>query len=635
MIIIKKNMVPKPKIIVIGNTQFEKIIESNIDIPSLPVSVSFKGGNFEDALQIINEYKGEADVFVTGASIVNALRERVLTPIVPIIIDGFDIIDAILRAREKLKRSEPIYLILYDAPIDVITEFSRISGLNVQQIGYKNIFEIREIIENLAQKGVKLVVTTTLVYLAAAKFNIEGIIVYSSKSIEKSFQEAIHLAHSQKKIKYLSEQRKAIANLINIGVISCNSAAEISHINKKALQILDINGKNVLSLNIQHIMPNLSLQDIELSSGNGVFDIITKVKEKELIISLFPIVINDINNGFVLSFQEAEEISKAEYKIRKKQIKSGFKAKFDFDDILGNSKFLKANIEKARIFAESDFDVLIQGETGTGKELIAHAIHNASNRRNGLFLSINCASLSASLLESELFGYENGAFTGSNSSGKKGLLELAHNGTLFADEIGDLSSNIQIKLLRFLEEKEIIKVGGNELIPVNVRIIAATNKNLKDEVRKGNLRLDFYQRVSILTIETIPLRDREEDIPILLTFFLKKHNNGKNCINEKIIHYIIEKVKGYHWTGNIRELETLAINFVVVSKNTDITFEISDKIINELIINNIENDFSIIKKDIDLEQISEALKITNNNKSAAARLLGISRVTLWRKLSQE
>jgi propionate catabolism operon transcriptional regulator len=469
------------------------------------------------------------------------------------------------------------------------------------------------------------------VYLAAQKYNIKGILYYSTKVFSRAFDEAIHIAYSQRNIKHLFEQYKTISNLTNIGIMSCNSKGIIKHINNKTMQIFDMKREDFLNTYIDNILPELNLSVSGKAFENTIDGKIVRIKNKELLISVSPIMVDGFFEGFVLSCQETKEISTAEFLIRKNKTKNGFRAKYSFDDIVGHNVLLKNAIAKAKSFAESDFNILIQGETGTGKELFAHAIHNASNRKKGPFITVNCMSLSESLLESELFGYEPGAFTGSRREGKIGLFELCHNGTLFIDEIGELSPSVQVKILRFIEEKEIVRVGGNTLIPVNVRIITATNRNIKNEVSDGKFRLDFFQRISVLRLKTIPLRERRDDIPELFEFFLRKHNGGQNPLDKRIIKYVVTKLNNYDWPGNIRELETLTINFLVEEKSASVSsFHAADRIIEDFISID-ENKVPAMKRNRpDANTILKTLRDTNNNKSEAAKRLGISRTTLWR-----
>ncbi|MDX5716558.1 sigma 54-interacting transcriptional regulator, partial [Clostridioides difficile] len=214
--------------------------------------------------------------------------------------------------------------------------------------------------------------------------------------------------------------------------------------------------------------------------------------------------------------KDVNNIEILEQKIRSDSVKRGYVAKYKFNNIIGNSSIIKDCIKKAKKMALTDNPILITGETGTGKEAFTQSIHNHSNRKNKPFVAINCASLPSELLESELFGYEDGSFTGAKKGGKKGLFELAHTGTIFLDEIGDMPHDLQVKLLRVLQEKEIRKIGGTSIIPIDVRILAATNKDLEKLIIENKFRMDLFYRISMFTLDLPPLRKRLEDIPLLL-----------------------------------------------------------------------------------------------------------------------
>ena len=251
--------------------------------------------------------------------------------------------------------------------------------------------------------------------------------------------------------------------------------------------------------------------------------------------------------------------------LRKELKRQGYKAKYSFDDLVHKSQAMKDLLQKARKLAESEFNIMIYGESGTGKELLASAIHSASARKDGPFLAVNFSALPDELIESELFGYEEGAFTGAKKGGKVGLFELANQGTLFLDEIGDISPKIQSRLLRVLQEKEVLKVGGSKNIPVDVRVVAATNKNLADMVRKGSFREDLYYRLKKLYIHIPALRERREDILPLFNHFLIQ----KNGFDLKLTPDARHLLQDYDWPGNVRELES-SVEYILAVREGDL-----------------------------------------------------------------
>lgn len=298
--------------------------------------------------------------------------------------------------------------------------------------------------------------------------------------------------------------------------------------------------------------------------------------------------------GGILFLEKAERIKNmhTSYQNHKKG-KSGI-LKYDFRSIIGGSLKIRSMKELAARFAATEYPILIQGESGTGKEMLAQAVHQASKRRRGPFVAFNCAALTDSLLESELFGYEGGAFTGASRHGRTGIFEAANGGTLFLDEIGDISLNMQSKLLRVLQEREIIKVGGTRPIPVDLRIISATNKRLIDLVEGEKFRLDLYYRLNTLLLETVPLRERPEDIPALLSHFFKQEKIKKDIEKEAL-----EALEHYSWPGNVRELENCVYYLSIVESDI-----IREKDLPHFILEKAEKNTKIlVKKTVDSDQI--------------------------------
>ncbi|HZW83562.1 MAG TPA: sigma-54-dependent Fis family transcriptional regulator [Candidatus Deferrimicrobium sp.] len=297
-----------------------------------------------------------------------------------------------------------------------------------------------------------------------------------------------------------------------------------------------------------------------LQTGEPVKGVPMKVgpKRKEVLVYCSPIKVEGKLRGSVGVIRDVSELRKLSDELEgAKRLIRHLESKYTFFDIIGKSEVIASVIEQATRAALTPATVLLRGESGTGKELFAHAIHHASNRTKGQFIRVNCAALSESILESELFGYVEGAFTGAKRGGKKGLFEEASDGTIFLDEIGEISSGLQSKLLRVLQEKEIVRVGDNRPVGVDVRIIAATNANLEDKIKHGAFREDLYYRLNVFPIYIPPLRQRREDIPLLVNFLIRKFNQeyGRNI--EGISQGALESLTEYNWPGNVRELENI------------------------------------------------------------------------------
>lgn len=307
-----------------------------------------------------------------------------------------------------------------------------------------------------------------------------------------------------------------------------------------------------------------------------------------------------------------------------------------FDSILGNDRTFREVIEKAQHVAKSNSTVLLRGESGTGKEVLARAIHRASPRNSQSFIAINCASIPEQLLESELFGYEAGTFTGANRSGKIGKFEMANNGTIFLDEIGDMPLVIQPKLLRVLQERKVDRIGGKNLIDVDVRIIAATNRNLEEMMKQGTFREDLYYRLNIIPVTLPPLRERPLDIAVYIQFFRDRYAGALGKESVTLEPALLNWLQGYQWPGNIRQLENTIEYMVNVCKTDTLTMsELPDYIknANYLDVNSgLEEQISVYEKNILMRHISSGMSLEDKEK--VAKKLKISRATLYRKLDK-
>ncbi len=369
---------------------------------------------------------------------------------------------------------------------------------------------------------------------------------------------------------------------------------------------------------------------------------------KPMLISRIPLYEDGKLIGGVSFFNEPSAIEEQNIEIRRQMAKRGLNAKYTFDDITTDSEEMNHVKSIAKTFALSDAPVMITGESGTGKEMFAQSIHNHSMRRSMPFVALNCATLSENMLESELFGYEEGSFTGAKKGGKIGLFQTAHNGTILLDEIGEMPLAFQTKLLRVIQEKQIRPIGSTNVIPINTRIIASTNRNLEEEVNKGNFRLDLYYRLNVLTIHIPALRERVEDLPTLAKDYFDR--NGWQGIwdrNEALILKVLAIVGTHPLPGNIRELHNILERFVLLSKSKMLS-ESAEEVVKTIAPDRIHisqkqepsqrSSTALPRKDNkdneELKAIEEALKRHGKDKQAAAYELGISIATLYRKIKK-
>ncbi|WP_026477197.1 sigma-54 interaction domain-containing protein [Alkaliphilus transvaalensis] len=438
---------------------------------------------------------------------------------------------------------------------------------------------------------------------------------------------------------------KKIFDALYDGVLIADHTGVVRYINPSYTRITKVEKEAIVGRSLYEVRPGAQLPSV-ITSGKKLLRIQRKVGNVEYIVNMAPIIegneiiggisiLNEINDIYKLT----EELNQSNLMIKRleKAMKSMGKAKYTFEDIISNDLNSLETKNLAKRIARKDSNVLITGESGTGKELYANAIHNASDRQNNPFIPVNCATFDNNLLESELFGYEEGAFTGAKKGGKIGLFEVANGGTLFLDEVSELNYGLQAKLLRTLQEGTIRRIGGVKEIPVDVRVIAATNKSLEKMIEVNSFRIDLYYRIAVFPINIYPLRERREDIRALVEIFLDQMNKKMNR-DLKIQGDLINLLCNYNWPGNIRELKN-TIEFAINMTDDDlIKLEHLPKIIqsegirtNLLKLKLLEE----IIRETEMVEIKKAIDIfgdTVEGKKRAAEALGISLATLYNKL---
>ena len=436
-----------------------------------------------------------------------------------------------------------------------------------------------------------------------------------------------------------------------------------------AISVVDQNGIGVLINPAYTRITGLSKEDVigklcsvDISEGESIHLKVLKSKEpikgarikvgpkrKDVIIDAAPMLVGGELRGSVGVIHDLTEIKRLTSELDEaKQIIRSLEAKYTFDDIIGSDEKLVNAIEKAKIAAVTPATVILRGESGTGKELFAHAIHNASNRKYGQFVRVNCAALSESILESELFGYEEGAFTGALKGGKKGLFEMAHGGTIFLDEIGEIKMSTQAKLLRVLQEKEVVRVGGTKPISIDVRILTATNVDLEKAVKEDEFREDLYYRLNVIPIRIPSLREHKKDIYELTRHFIRKYNQEYGRCVTDISKEALEILMENDWPGNVRELENFIGRAIINMKFNEATIKSyhlpqniekhgKKLITNEFNIEEREKDTLSLEEvvgRVEKQYIEEILKKNNYNKTQTAKEIKVSIRNLYYKIKK-
>ncbi|MDA2729379.1 sigma-54-dependent Fis family transcriptional regulator [Bacillus cereus] len=500
-----------------------------------------------------------------------------------------------------------------------------------------------EVNYELTLENEKKIITTRIPILK------EGGEVQGAFAIFKDITEVVDLAEEVTDLKEIQTLLEAIINSSEEAISVVDEKGRGLVINPAYTKLTGLTEEDIIGKPATtDIVEGESMHMKVLRTRRAVRGIHMKIgqKKRDVIVNVAPVIVDGILKGSVGVIRDVSEIQKLTNELnRARQIIRTLEAKYSFDDIVGNSDETTAAIEQAKLGANTPATVLLRGESGTGKELFAHAIHNGSNRKYNKFVRVNCAAISETLLESELFGYEEGAFSGAKRGGKRGFFEEANNGSIFLDEIGELSANTQAKLLRVLQEKEIVKVGGTKAIPINVRVIAATHVNLEKAILKGEFREDLYYRLNKIPIQIPSLRQRKGDIPAIADRLIQKINQDYGRNIEGLTDSAISYLQSYEWPGNVRELENIlgrAIIFMnynetyidvqhlpplhneeqVESKQAHLLPELEEKPLEHLV------------TEFEGNIIHEYLERFGGNKTKTARALGISVRNLYYKLEK-
>jgi len=583
---------------------------------------------------------------VTTWKIVNSEIEL---PVVDVSIGGYDIVRAYFEAK---KIGEKIGIVDVEEVVGDIDSFAEVVEDKIIKYACSNdLDDISNGVQYLRDHGADVIMGKVAMANEARRQGMNSVVISSGiDSIRRAINEARRVNMVRKQEMKKAKQFKAILEFTYDGIIALDKEGKITVFNKASEKISGWNAERAIGKHITSVIPKAHCHRL-LNTGQTEIGEILDIGDSKVIANRVPIVVDDKVEGVVTTFQQLERLQKLEGKVRRQLAERGLVAKFTFNDIIGQSISLKNTIAMAREYAGVDSTVLIYGQTGSGKEMFAHAIHNASSRIHEAFVAINCAALPENLLESELFGYVEGAFTGARKGGKAGMFEMAHGGTLFLDEVGEMSAMLQARLLRVIEQGEVMRLGDSSIIPVNVRLIAATHRNLRQMVEQQQFREDLYYRLNVLSLKIPPLKNREKDIISIAQKFLNEFclRRGKaigdfSTDAEKLL-------LKYDWPGNIRELrnamerlamrpwkEQIELNDVsnaLLLDEAEITFNTSEK---SDVSNEKDNSTdSILDKHIskiERSVIHNVLHESGGNKAEAARRLGISRTTLWRKLQE-
>lgn len=579
--------------------------------------------------QDLHKYHTDSDVIISRGFTAQILKSnQMYIPIVDIPVSGNDLIKAIHSAIKQYSTNR-IAVIGAQNMIYGVEGLSEIFNINLKSYMMNDIEYSEKLVDAAIQDGYDTIIGGFRACQYALKKGINSFLIQTSKeSFWQAITEAKRLAILHRKEKENTLQYKTMLESIQEGIISINNHNIITIFNDTAKNILNIDsstsliGKNINDVSID------KLTKAYITRQQNVEQEIIKINRNHYLLNTNFVYLNNNSIGKLINIQDVGGIQHQENSIRRKLYSKGHVAKYSFDDITYKSNTMNKTILLAKKYSKTDSSILIQGESGTGKEMFAQSIHNDSKRNNGPFVAVNCAALNESLLESTLFGYVEGAFTGASRYGKAGLFELAHNGTIFLDEIAEMPLSLQGKILRVLEEQEVMRLGDEKVIKVDVRIISATHGKLKDLIKELKFRSDLYYRLNVLNLEIPSLNNREEDVKMLLRHYI--YHFSKVYSKKVDIHRnILDELSKVKWEGNIREIKNICERLVVIC-NTTITQEDIEEYVYTNIRKSKKNTMNMNTK----ESIYTALEESNFNKSKTAKKLGISRTTLWRYLNE-
>ena len=597
-------------------------------------------GSFEGALATAREQidKRQVDAFVSAGSNASLLRSSIQAPVATTQLGGFDILQALIKAREL---SDRIGIVMYGQIIPELDSVKGLLNIEIHQHAYQTPDMARQCIQQLHANGIEVVVGSSLVVELAQEAGLQGLLAYSLSSIRQGFENALELARVARLEAGRYEQLNGVLHNLQDAVLAVNQDGLIIAVNPAMKAILGQDKASLLGHPLAMLTPELSL-GATLATGQEERGVVLRLVGRDWIVNRTPIREHGDITGAAITLYDARAIHEADNSLRiqhRQHQTSQGPARYCFDSLFGQSlEFMRA-VQTARRYAQTDLGVLIVGESGVGKELFAQAMHNESVRARKPFVAVNCAAFPESLLESELFGYEEGAFTGSRRGGKRGLFEAAHTGTLFLDEIGDMPLTLQTRLLRALQEREIMRLGSTTAIPVDVRVMVATHQPLREMLAQRRFREDLYYRINTLRLALPALRERRTDIVPMAERLVRSclQRMGSKLDAASALAPLNPSLQAYAWPGNVRELENFSERIAV--------FLLQFQRIEEIAYEGLELDcpelFETLPAGLQMAPLSKhrraclALEKCVGNHAQAAQQLGVSRSTLWRWRRQD
>ncbi|ANN76835.1 propionate catabolism operon regulatory protein PrpR [Bordetella flabilis] len=604
---------------------------------------------FESAVEALQQAiaQGRCDVVVASGSNGAFLRARLPVPVVLVQVGGYDLMAALARARASSRR---IAVVLHQDVSPALRRFIQVFGMDVDLRAYETPDDAQQCVQALTRDGIEAVVGAGMIADYARKAGLTAVLLYSLDSVRAAMETALAIALAQHEERARRDRLDLVLRHLNDGVIAVDMQGRVTTINPAAARIIGTTAGRAVGQPLADAAPELQPGPV-LARGAAELGRIEDLRGQSLVVDTVPLYEAGSQTGAVLTLHPSQPLEHAVGRLRAHGHRRSRSARYTLNGLVAVSAPMRELVHRCEVLARnSDASVLIQGESGSGKEVVAQGIHRASRRHARPFVAINCGAFPEQLLESELFGYEEGAFTGARRQGKAGLFEAADGGTLLLDEVGEMPLPLQTRLLRALQEKEITRVGGIDAIPVDVRIIAATHRDLAAMARQGAFRHDLFYRLHILHVRVPPLRERPEDIAALAAelFPAALERLGAAALAGAALAGALPLLMDHPWPGNVRELENVIER---ISLECLLAGAVPQPAVLRAVIDP-SGAYAIVdaqrmpgadtaatpahlgalQRAAEVRHIREALHAHGGNQAAAARALGISRTTLWRKL---
>jgi propionate catabolism operon transcriptional regulator len=635
----------RPLVLAFSTSRLRHVLESTAPLLGDVADVRVFDRGFEQALDVVREIRaaGEAvDAIVAAGSNGAYLRDHADVPVVVIEASTVDALAALLQARRSSARIGVVNFVRVVPGVDQAREVLRFE--EIAQLPYVSPEEARAHVADLAARGFEVIVGPGPVCEFAERAGLKAVLLYGQDSVSIAVGEAAKIARIARTEAAKRQHLQRVLDELDVALASVDAGDRVVALNPAMQRILGIAEADALGRPLSAVIPQAGLERV-IASGAAEYDSVEQLAGHALVVTRVPLRERGVIRGALLACHDASLVERLDQRLRSRHRPRRFEARYSLEGILGESPAMREVRELARVYAGTDATVLITGESGTGKELVAQGIHAASRRAHHPFVAINCASFPETLLESELFGYEEGAFTGSRRGGRAGLFEAAHLGTIFLDEIGDLPVSLQTRLLRVLQERQVLRLGSTDPTPVDVRVIAATHRNLSEAMAAGQFRGDLYYRLHILPLHLPSLRDRPGDAALLGAELLKRAlaRHGAAAAHGRALTLVRPLLDAYAWPGNVRELENvmerIALIFAAGAPRGEALEARLRLVVPELHggaaapppprVNPREE-----RRRDEQSELRRTVEACGGNVSEAARRLGIGRSTIYRKLGQ-